>query len=354
MFEPARRALFASLVLLALLPLPSAAATLRVPAQFPTIQAALDAASAGDTVRVARGVFTEQLVVTRDVTIVGAAAGLTIVRAPDTLATGATDERSIVEIGEGVAASISRLSIRGPGAGTCEDGALTHGILLLPGSHLDLSFAEVTHIHDTPLAACFRSGNGIFGFEASARIRFSAISQYQSAGVVLVGGTAEIEYDVVTGPGATPATAAEGIMLIGGTTGTVSNNVVSGNGCGSPDLGCGPDFFGQFQVFGISAEAGTEISHNLVFDNQVGIYLAVGGAPEKNILIGNDVGLALQDGDFTSRGDLILGGRVGAAVIAADADATARFERTRILGQEEAQFQKFERGGFTATVVRRR
>ena len=172
MFEPARRALFAALLLVALVSLPSGAATLRVPAQFPTIQAALDAASAGDTVRVARGVFTEQLVVARDVTIVGAAAGLTIVRAPSTLATGATDERSIVEIAEGVSATLTRLSIRGPGAGTCEDGALTHGILLLPGSHLDLSFAEVANIHDTPLAECFRSGNGIVGFDASARIRF--------------------------------------------------------------------------------------------------------------------------------------------------------------------------------------
>ena len=127
-------------------------------------------------------------------------------------------------------------------------------------------------------------------------------------------------------PGATPATATEGILLIGGAPSTISYNVVSGNACGSPDLGCGPDFFTEFQVFGIGADGlAVEVSHNLVFDNQVGIYLADSGAPERNLLVGNDFGLALQDGEFTSRGDVVLGGGVGAAVIAFFADTTARF-----------------------------
>jgi hypothetical protein len=335
-------------------PLVASAATLRVPSQFATIQAAVDAAHAGDTVRVAAGVFREQVSIGTDLTIVGAGAHRTIVRAPETLLPGTSDETAIVEIHDGAAATLSQLAVSGPGSGTCESGALQHGILVLPGSALDLSFAAVTRIQDTPLASCFRSGNGILALEAELRVRFSVISDYQSAGIVAIGGSALLERNRVSGPGATPATAAEGILFVGGATGAISHNVVSGNGCGSPDLGCGPDFFEQFQPFGIGADGeDVEIDHNLVFDNVVGIYVALGTDTRDNLLVDNDFGLALQDGTFTPRGDLILGGGVGVAVIALEADATATLNRERIFGTSGAAVEEHECCGFTATAVRR-
>ncbi|HAZ30928.1 TPA: hypothetical protein DCY65_05115 [Candidatus Acetothermia bacterium] len=45
------------------------AGTLRVPGEFPTIQAALDAASPGDVIEIAPGVYTEDLVIARSVTL---------------------------------------------------------------------------------------------------------------------------------------------------------------------------------------------------------------------------------------------------------------------------------------------
>ena len=48
------------------------AADLRVPADYPTIQAAVDAAASGDTIRIAPGVYVEQTRVTnKSLTLVG-------------------------------------------------------------------------------------------------------------------------------------------------------------------------------------------------------------------------------------------------------------------------------------------
>jgi hypothetical protein len=336
---------------LCLAPLASAA-TLRVPSQFATIQAAVDAARSGDTVRVASGTFREQLSIAKDVTIVGAGAHRTIVRAPETLVRGTSDETAIVEIHDGAAASLTQLAVSGPGSGTCDDGALQHGILVQPASRLDLRFATVSRIHDTPLAACFRSGIAILAAFATVAVSSSVIADHQTAAIVVIGGEAQIDHNLVTGPGAVPATAATGILFFEGARGAVTDNVVAGHACAGPELGCGPDFFSEFQVVGISAGPNVLVARNLLIGNQVGIY-AVGGADlRSNVLLGNDFGLALQDGELRVRGDWIVGGDVGVAVIASFADAHAVLERVRILAAD-TPIEELDCCGFTATAERR-
>ncbi len=329
-----------------------ASADIVVPRDFPTIQAAVDAAAAGSTIRVAPGTYVEQVSIGKDLKLVGSGMGASVIRAPGSLVPGQDGDTAIVEIHSGASVAISRMTVSGPGSGTCEDGALTHGVLLSDG-HLDMSFTAVVDIHDSPLSDCPRSGNGVIAFFSSANIHHSFVRNYQAAGIVIVGGAGTIAHNVVTGPGSTPATATGGIELVGGATGTVSYNVVSGNQCGSPDLGCGPDFFNEFQVAGVTGGApGTVITRNLLFDNQVGIYVGESAELSQNVLVSNDYfALALQDGAFTSRKDVIIGGGGGVAVIAAFADTTATLDHIKIAGTPGAPVQKFECCGFTATVV---
>lgn len=72
----------ALLLSLAVQAAPASAATLNVPGDHPTIQAAIDAASPGDTINVAAGTYTEQILIQKSLTLVGAGEATTIIRAP--------------------------------------------------------------------------------------------------------------------------------------------------------------------------------------------------------------------------------------------------------------------------------
>lgn len=338
------------------------AATLQVPRQFSTIQSAVDAARPGDTIRVAAGTFVEQVSIGKRLALIGAGAGATVIRAPAHLVPGETETSAIVTVRDAASVAISRLTVSGPGAGTCEDGPLRDGILVVGNAHLDLSFAAVRHIHDTPLFNCERSGHGVsvgfpFFSNGTARISNVTVSDYAQVGIIAFneGSTAEVTYSVVTGAGPSTVVANSGVEFVLGAVGVVTHSVISGNACGSPDL-CGPDFFNEFQMAGISAGgAGTVIAHNVLVGNQVGIYVADAADVHHNLLVGNDYfGVALQDGSFELRDNLVTGGTGGVAVIAAAADTTAVIRRVTIVGTSGPAVQEFECCGFTATVTRSR
>jgi parallel beta-helix repeat protein len=339
--------------------LAKASAPLVVPSAFPTIQSAVDAATAGETIKVLPGTYVEQVSIGKDLTITGSGSDSTIIRAPGTLVAGKDGGNSIVEISGRASVTMSRLAVSGPGGGTCEDGALGSGIRVLEAGHLNLSLASVTHIEDTPVAGCFHSATGIFVGDfptgsASATVRDSSVSEYQGSGIVILGegSTATISHNVITGPGRSVST--DGIELVAGAAGTVSHNEVSGNVCAAGDSGCGLDFFTEFQHAGIvaGAEQKTVISHNIVHDNQVGIYVAQSAELSHNTLQDNNYfGLALQDGSLSVSHDRISGMAGGVAVIAASANTQALLDHVEITGSSGAPIQKFECCGFTATTL---
>jgi hypothetical protein len=328
---------------------------LLVPAAYPTIQAAIDAAQAGSTIRIGPGTYVEQLSIGKDLTLVGSGALKTIIRAPGVLANGVDGHTSIVEIHDGAAVRMSQLAISGPGAGHCGDGELRAGISVIQGSQLDLSDSRVAHIRNTPLDNCFRSGVGVLAPDFSpvrVNVERSEITDFGTSGIVVAGfgSTSTLRFNLVKGQGRSTVVATSGIELIFA-TGTISHNVVSGNACGSADLGCGPDWFSEVQATGISAGGeGVVIANNLLAGNQVGIYANEAAAIHDNVLWNNDYfGIALQDGSFTVDGDNIRGGEGGVAVIAGFANAVADLHGVRISHTAGQHIQTFEQNGFTAT-----
>ncbi|MFJ8073099.1 right-handed parallel beta-helix repeat-containing protein [Streptomyces sp. NPDC096176] len=329
-----------------------------VPRDHPTIQAAVDAADAGDRIAVRPGVYREQVVIDKDVSIVGSGDRSTTILAPRTLTPGVGGSTSIVEIHNGATVSLSRLAVSGPGSGTCEKGALGSGIRVLEGARLDLGHAAVTHIADTPAAPCFRSANAVRIGEprtstGSATIRHTEITGYQGAGVVVLnaGSTATIEHSTVTGH---RELSTNGIEFVAGSAGRVTHSTISDNECREPDPGCGPDFFNEVQHAGILADSpGTVVRHNRIVGNQVGVSVAGGGVDisHNNIRRNSYVGIALQDGSFTVRKDRIEGGVHGVAVVPKAVDTHAVLDGVRIGRTSGAPVQTFACCGFTATAA---
>ena len=336
--------------------------TLVVPGAFPTIQSAVDAAAPGDTIRIRAGTFTEQVRVGKDLTIVGSGKDRTVIRAPATLEPNEADERTIVDVTDGATVSMSWLSVSGPGSGTCEEEPLLAGIRVRNEAHLDLRYAAVRDIHDTPMVSCFRSANGILVGDipdpiASLTVRYSEITNYAGVGIVVLGfgSTATITHNVVKGPGLASGVGTGGIEFPVGAVGTISYNVVSGNECPPVDPTCGPDWFTQFQLAGIGAGGwgpGTVVSHNIVFDNHVGLLMGESDEISHNLLIDNSFfGMGLIDGTFRIEDSIVRGGGGGVWVIAESANSFVELDGVRFRKLSGPTIGKVECCGFTATVV---
>jgi len=338
-----------------------------VPTDYPTIQAAIDAAKPGRTVQVLAGTYTEQISISKDLAIVGAGMDTTIIRAPGTLVPNTLGSPSIVEVYGGARVSMSGLTVSGPGAAACgEDGVLRWGIRVHTNAHLDFGFAAVRDIQNTPMAPCPRSGTAFSigtsvpgGPPASLSIHDSEVTNYQSVGIIALGaGTrADIIHNIVAGPGHAGGVPTDGIELVAGAAGTIAHNTVSGNIC--PDdmpENCGPDFFNQLQHAGIGAAGpGIVISHNRLVGNQMGMFLAEVDEISQNVMVDNDyfgLGLAGEDnGLFTVTGGEITGGGGGLWVAAVFMDVTVNLKKVTFSGLAGPAVEILEDGGFTGTVV---
>lgn len=342
-----------------------------VPTHFPTIQSAVDAAEPGRVVKILPGTYVEQLVLRKDVTLIGAGMDATVIRAPIALANGQLGAASIVEVSDGAKVSMSRLTVQGPGANTCARGpALQSGIRVHSRAHLHLGSAAVRDIHDTPIELCARSGNAVQVGQpepgsppASLAVHHSEITNYQSSGIVVLGAGswAHITHNKVVGPGQAARVPTDGVELVAGAVGTVAHNTISGNIC-PPNLpqDCGPDFFNQFQHAGILAGGngpGTVVTDNTLIGNQVGMFLAEADEISGNVMLDNEFfGLALiglGDGAFTIHGDTIKGGGGGLWLTPVAVDMTVVLRRVKFQGLGGPAVQVLEGAEFKATVVRR-
>jgi parallel beta-helix repeat protein len=362
---------------LALAGAPAEARTVRVPRDFRTIQAAVDAAAPGDTIDVGRGTYTEEVVIGKDLDLRGAGPGATAIKSPGTLTSYGVhvpDGRAmtaLVRVGHGARARISGLTVKGP----VPCGVEVTGVQALQGATLDLSDARVTDIRADAATCAPREAAGravVFGMPphivvdgehgspAYGRISHVDVERYQHAGVSVAGPSdgavsqVTIADNVIRGGWQIPSF--QYGIDVEGALARVRDNRVDGNVCGGPF--CGPDPINEAQGTGIAAvtaSAGTQIRGNRLAGNEVGVYQAAGAdccrISGNGLLNNRYFGIVIQDGDGATSGNTITGGQTGIAVVADAVDTSAVLRGDRIRATTIAPVREIECCGFTATAI---
>jgi parallel beta-helix repeat protein len=354
------------------------AKTIVVPWDFPTIQAAVDAAAPGDTVSLKSGTYTEEVVIAKDLSLRGAGVGATVIKSPGTLTPHAADLRgrpfyAIVRVAHGAQVRISGLSVSGP-----DPCGFVQGIVAVQSANLELTDARVSDIvpASTTCSAAigtsvqFGLGDGAVidgerGTTASGRVTGVVVDSFLGAGLRAAGPygvpptTVTFADNVITAGVPPIPTGQFGIDVFLNAVAQVTGNTVSGGVCTIP--GCGPDPINEVQAMGILVELapdGTRISSNHLSGADVGIYQY--GSPNccqisENTLTDNRFfGIVIQDGDGTTSENTITGGQVGIGVVADAVDTTGVLRGDQINGTTIAPVGEIECCGFTATAVVKR
>lgn len=208
------------------------AATLKVPDEYPTIQAAVDAAAVDDIVSVDPGVWEEQVYITKNITLTGAGAGQTVIRSPHTLPLyWGPGFRPIVFVHNTDSVTISDLTVDGYGRG----GTGTNRFLGIgwrdAGGRIER--CEILNMKETPTTSTY-TGAGVYASKQFPTPRHISmldvvIRDSQKSGVILYGTGLTFDLTSVTVEGiadGSPATP-NGIECGLGATGTIAGCQVS-------------------------------------------------------------------------------------------------------------------------------
>jgi LPXTG-motif cell wall-anchored protein len=261
---------------------------------FATLTSAL--ATTPTTVTLAAGNYTEQVVISSDVTIIGASRSTTKIHNPGGL-TAVHTIGAILAVTGGAQVTMSGVTVSGPGVSI--PGPFAAGILVADGAHLDLRNSAVTAIRDEPLGGV-QTGHAIIvgtrSDQGGASTGFlhlaqSRVSDYQKTGVIVrSGSTAEIIDNDIVGQGWTCVNASNGIQIQG--TATVTNNRITDNRYYSEPStpGCGSGAATTFALGVFSPDGPVTVSGNTFEGNEIGIYLSAPTSAATAVTVsGNDV-----------------------------------------------------------------
>jgi parallel beta-helix repeat protein len=302
-----------------------------------TVQAGVNKVSSGGTVNVAAGTYTEQLVVNKPVSIIGAGAATTTIEGPTNLADSscvAGGTRAEVSICGSANSSVTMSNLTVSGGATGEDadascGPQITGIYVSDGETLNIDHSTVTNVFNAAGSSFWgcqqgigiRAGSNALGIVGHLVADHATVLRYQKGGIVIdgPGSTGTITNSTVSGDqlaGLSAAIAMNGIQISRGASASVSGNTVSGNEC---DLaGCGSDPVTQDQAAGIvlydqiagqSPVPTISIANNSVTGNDLGVYSGqLTGTP---VISGNTVnanryvGIELDEGTADLTGNTI-------------------------------------------------
>ena len=247
------------------------------------IQRGVNKAPSGGTVNVQAGTFVGQVDIPEDLTLTGAGQGTTIIDPSASLAspfsTGSGNKYPIV-FANSSDVTIQNLTVDGTSSGNAYgDGFLGVAYYNAGGTLNDVT---VKNVENSPFNGV-QNGVAVYADDAnsaslSLAITNDTINNYQKNGMALFGTglTLNVADDTVTGAGATPSIAQNGIEVGLGATGTISDNTVSGNEYSgtAPGNSGGPDQFNDVQSTGLLlfSTSGLQVTGNIVDGNDIGIY----------------------------------------------------------------------------------
>ena len=202
------------------------AAIHNVPGDYATIQAAIDAAAPGDTIEVEGGPYVEQLVINKNLNLVGI--GNPIIEAPATRANreiSGGDGRIydwVVLLEDVDAFTFSGFYVNGKADGNSN----RFTGILVGNSKGTISANEVVNIRGSEGGT---SSIIIVGAQSDVTIENNQTSNFYKGGIVaLLDAKATITGNTVTGDGPITTIAQNGIQVGFGTTGTITNNTIKG------------------------------------------------------------------------------------------------------------------------------
>jgi hypothetical protein len=266
-------------------------------ASFTSIQAAVNASSPGDTVRVCAGTYDEQVsIAVTNLTVTGAGTASTIIEPTTASHPSPTTHPNldsglpvvpIVYIAPGTTGvTFQQLTVEGSMLSSfftsCADNYV--------GIWFDEASGKVAHtaIKDLVLPAGLhgcQDGDGFFAYSpsgsANVTLTQSTVTNYDKNGVTCndTGTFCRINNNTVTGSGPDPFAAENGVQIAFGAGGVVSRNTVTGNLCDDTGAGCNGDPLTGVQSIGIlvfnspsATPAGTTVETNTVSGNDLGIY----------------------------------------------------------------------------------
>jgi Ca2+-binding RTX toxin-like protein len=288
---------------------------------FDTIQAAIDAAGDGATIRISAGTYTEQLTVDGKIGLTITAFGDDVVEviAPANLAVNGSSTyygdnvRAVIAVTDSANITISGLIVDGAFAGDTTSGSNgdeLSGIAFLNASG-SIDDVTIENVGNSTTGGLFglQHGSGLFIDNSGpgrndVSVTDSTITDFQKTGALIIGADIVFTGNTITGVGATDLTAQNGIQ-VALSQGTISNNSISGIGYTVPEGGAyfysagiiayepngplaidgntitGVGTAGEFTAFDLSDTQGVAVSfqNNVIADATNGIiaYTYAGG-----------------------------------------------------------------------------
>ena len=330
------------------------------------MQAAIEV---GSSIDICPGTYTEQLTITKPVKLVAVAGtGTATVQLPADAADSTTtcdtevpegqiDEVSICKSGT---VTINDLNIEAliPLA-TCGKGL--NGIFVGDGGTLKANNLTVNGASTTLNGSkgCQHGISIAVGLKTPNEVGHAVLKKvtsigYQKNGPTVrgVGSTLAMSSSTVTGEGATPYTAQNGVEIAYGAEGVVKSSTISGNECDYPER-CGATGEQASGVLFYQAAAGSSVSSSTITENDMGIYYASGSSsvpPSPDVTMTKDVltsnryeGVYLEEGKAALKNLTIGGsGRVGIELFQTAGEESAiesSATSTKISGQIEASIK---------------